>query len=220
MSRPLRPGEPWEHPAGHDVPLDVVGGDTDLAAAVADRPGVLVRFTPRDRSDLARALGIRDGVPGRRLEVSMDLLLLDDGAPAVNAVVVGAPPRRTRWGSRWRDLEVTVDGRTVFAGRATGVVIASGQFLDGDDAVPRAHPGDGRVDVQVYAVARRERRAMRSRLRTGEHVPHPAIVATSGRRVEVWARRGAVGVEVDGRRCPGTRHLGVTVRTGSFRLLL
>ena len=68
-------------------------------------------------------------------------------------------------------------------------MVASGQYLRGADLVPRGHPGDGRVEVQVYAVRRGERAAMRSRLPQGVHLPHPDITQTSGRQVEIRADR-------------------------------
>ena len=50
--------------------------------------------------------------------------------------------------------EIEVDGQPWFAGSATTVVIANGQFLRGADIVPRGHPGDGRLEVQVYELRR------------------------------------------------------------------
>jgi hypothetical protein len=44
------------------------------------------------------------------------------------------------------------------------------------------------VEIQVYGVRRRERAAVRARVRTGSHVPHPAIVPATGRRVEIAVR--------------------------------
>ena len=49
-------------------------------------------------------------------------------------------------------LLVTVDGRTVHDGPATSVVVANGQFSGTADLAPRGHPGDGRLEVQVYAL--------------------------------------------------------------------
>jgi hypothetical protein len=82
---------------------------------------------------------------------------------------------------------------------ATAVVVASGQFLRGADLVPRGHPGDGRAEIQVYAVSRGQRAGVRSRLPQGVHLPHPDItqMGTSG-RVEIRADRGPLPVEVDG----------------------
>ncbi|MEZ5250968.1 MAG: hypothetical protein R2713_17670 [Ilumatobacteraceae bacterium] len=98
-----------------------------------------------------------------------------------------------------------------------GEVIAAmnGQFLDGWDVAPRAHPNDGRLDlVRVRAaMSARDRWRARRRLPSGTHVPHPAIEIRQVSAVElrfehpmrVWAdgvelgssRRLSLGVEPD-----------------------
>ena len=117
---------------------------------------------------------------------------------AVNMVVLGVPPDAQRWSSASPRARVVIDRRVVHDGAALAVVIASGQYLRGNDVVPRGHPGDGRAEVQVYASARGERRAMRERLPLGVHLPHPRIRTASGRRVEVQAMGSPRSVEVDG----------------------
>ena len=214
----VRPGARWEQPASGPPDLVVAGSDADLAAAVAGRPGALVRFDPDPSSDLARTLG-----RGGRgvLEVALDALAvrLDDREVlAVNAVVVGTPPDRLRPWSRRRRLRVEADDRALHEGPATSVVVATGQFLRGGDLCPRGHPGDGRVEVQVYDVPPGERAALRDRLRRGAHVPHPRIVERSARRVVV-ASDGRP-VEVDGRALGRARRVRVEVRAGAYRLLL
>jgi len=79
--------------------------------------------------------------------------------------------------------------------------------------VPRGHPGDGRAEVQIYAVPRSQRAGVRSRLPQGVHLPHPNVTQTTGRRVEVVAakrsaKRG-VGIEID--RVPAPAAIRVTV---------
>jgi len=51
--------------------------------------------------------------------------------------------------------------------------------------------------VQAYAPTVGESRAVRERLATGTHVPHPRIAQASGRRVEVELGRPS-SVELDG----------------------
>jgi diacylglycerol kinase family enzyme len=100
-------------------------------------------------------------------------------------VVSGLPPDRLRAWTRARRVEVRVDGRLVHDGPATTVVVANGQFRHGADLVPRGHPGDGRLEVQVYALRAGERAAMRRRLPGGGHLPHPRIVTSNGRQAQV-----------------------------------
>jgi diacylglycerol kinase family enzyme len=218
----IRPGTPWGEPvAGDPGPVvDVTGSDADLAAAAAARGGALLRYVPGPGADFARALGIGpDGGAGTTV-AACDLLDLGHGQFAVNAVVLGVAPDRLRARHRLRPVLVEVDGRAVFDGSATTVVVAGGQFLRGADLVPRGHPGDGRVEVQVYALHRAERRAMRARLAGGDHVPHPRIAQASGRRVLVrWDHREAP-LEVDGRALATAGELEIVVRPGAVRVLL
>jgi diacylglycerol kinase family enzyme len=135
-------------------------------------------------------------------------------------VVVGTPPDRTGWFTRAPALRVRVDDRVVHDARATSVVAASGQYLRGNDLVPRGHPGDGRAEVQVYAVSRGQRAGVRDRLPQGVHVPHPDITQTSGRRVEVLADGRPVALEVDGVAVPAARRVVVEVAPEAFLIVI
>ncbi|MGH9039206.1 MAG: hypothetical protein ACRDZ3_03150, partial [Acidimicrobiia bacterium] len=171
--------------------------------------------------DLARAVGLSEGSSGR-LAVPVDLMRLGDGSLAVNAVVVGVPPDRLRWWHRPVPVEVVVDGASV-SGRATTVVVASGQFLRGSDVSPRGHPGDGWLEVQVYCVPAGQRSQMRARLSSGAHLPHPGITARRGRlSVVVRFSKGMGGVEIDGRKTSvkGAGEVAVSVVPAAFRLLV
>jgi len=217
----IRRGEPWGGPASSPPDLEVDGDDADLAAAVAAAPGALVVFRPGPGSDLARAVGLRAGSDPtpRATELPVDAVRLAGDGLACNAVVLGVPPDRLRWTSPARSVEIEVDGQPWFAGSATTVVIANGQFLRGADIVPRGHPGDGRLEVQVYELRRRERRAMRRRLTTGAHVPHPRIRSRTARVVELRAAR-PVAFEADGVSGAAVATVGAEVVPSAFRLLL
>ena len=79
------------------------------------------------------------------------------------------------------------------------LALANGEFVHGHDVVPRGHPGDGRVEVQVYAVRPGQRILLRERLATGSHLPHPAIQQAVARVVDVELPDGDWPLEVDGR---------------------
>ncbi len=200
----IAPGAPWGRPAGERAattpPTPVHGGDPALAAAVDRYPvGTRLQFLPDADSDLARALGLtpEHRSPGTT-ELHLDVLRVA-GQPVVNLAVLGHPPDATFGWHRRRRCVVEIDGRQRFAGAATGVVVANGQHRRGLDLVPRGHPGDGRLEVHVYTLAPGQRRAMRRRLPSGTHVPHPGIQTFSGRTVRVrWSRRQPL--ELDG--CP------------------
>jgi hypothetical protein len=200
----------------------VEGDDATLAAAVRDHPGARVGFRPDPTSDLGHALGIH-GAADAELELALDALRAtadDRDLFAVNMVVVGAPPDRTSWFTRAPELRVTVDGRLVHDGPATGVVVANGQYLRGHDVVPRGHPGDGRAEVQVHAVARGQRAGVRARLPQGVHVPHPDITQTAGRRVEVVAAGRPAPLEVDGVAAPPASRVTVEVVPEAYLIVV
>jgi hypothetical protein len=232
----VRKGEPWERPAGGPPEESVQGGDADLAAAVEAHPGARIAFDPAADSDLARAVGLArvlaDRGPGS-LELPLDAttpgieLPLDamrvtaDGAErmAVNMLVLGTPPDRLGPLSSRVAMRITVDGRPSYDGKATTVLVASGQHLRGADAVPRGHPGDGRLEIQAYAPTVGEARAVRDRLATGTHVPHPHIAQATGRRVEVELGR-AVRLELDGVERGRARLVVVEVVPEAFSLVV
>lgn len=218
----IRPGEEWGSPADSPPDLEVAGGDATLAHAVAAAPGALIRFRPDSTSDLGRAVGLApgkptEGTPGT--EVPLDALALDDGSLACNLCAVGTAPDHLRWTSPALELEIELDGRPWFSGRATTVVVATGQFLRGLDVAPRGHPGDGRAEIQVYELERRERRLMRARLLTGSHVPHPRIRQRSARTLTLRSARPAP-CEVDGVARAPVAGLTITVVPGAYRLLV
>ncbi len=216
-------GEPWGEPTSAAADLTVTGDDAALAAAAAARPGALVEFRPAG-SELARTLGLPGADPGSgaapRLALPVDLIDVEGGPPVVNLIVVGTAPDRLHALTPTHPLRVEVDGRELFHGRATGVVVANGQFLAGQDLVPRGHPGDGRVEVQVYALRRGERRAMRARLPRGAHLPHPRIVTASARRFAVSTPTGTLAWVADGHPAPRRALVAGEVRPGAFRILL
>jgi hypothetical protein len=218
----IEKGVPWERPAAGPPQWQVTGGDAALAAAVREHRGARVSFRPDPSSDLARALGVHVPGPGS-LDLPVDGLAVDaDGRDlfAVNMVVVGSAPDRAGWWTAAHDLRVEVDGRVVHETHATGVVVASGQHLRGNDVVPPGHPGDGRAEVQVYAVARGQRRAVRARLPQGVHLPHPDILQTSGRRIQVVSGGRPVALELDGVAAPAAVRVAVEVVPEAFVIVV
>jgi hypothetical protein len=216
----VKPGERWGEPATGPADVEITGSDADLARVVDTRPGALVRFRPDPSSDLARAIGAGEESQGTEMALPIDALASEPGGSAVNAVVLGTPPGRLRVTTRGARARVRVDDREIAAGRTTTVVIASGQFLDGLDVVPRGHPGDGRLEVQVYALHRSERRAMRARLPQGVHLPHPRITTAVGRRVAVELERGTLPLTVDGVAHGPVARLTVDLLPGAIRVLV
>lgn len=216
----IKPGDPWGEPVTEAPDLEVTGGDADLARVLDTHRGALVRYRPGPASDLARAVGIAATAQPSGLAAPIDALRADPGGHAVNGVVLGTPPGRIRATTPSARVRVLVNGREIAAGRATTVVIANGQFFDALDVVPRGHPGDGRIEVQVYALRRGERRAMRARLPQGVHVPHPRITTSSGGEVEVHVEGGRLPLTIDGVGHAPVSDLAVSVIPGALRLAL
>jgi hypothetical protein len=199
----------------------VEGDDADLARWLAGAPNGLVRFVPSDDSDLARALGLVAPASDPTRELAVDALRYRNGhaGVAVNMIVFGPTPDRLR--RRYRDtkVRVDVDGRPWFDDVATTVVVANGEHLRGLDVSPRGHPGDGRAEVQVYSLRRAERRAMRRRLTTGTHVPHPRIGQRTARTVTITTA-DPQPLEADGRLLGMAKGLTVEVVPAAYRLLV
>ena len=231
----VRPGQPWGREASGPPDLEVSGGDGTLAQALGR--GVtdpLVRFVAAAESDLARAIGLVAGAASTGLALPVDVLTYaaepgsgvrlpecgGKGTPvAVNSVVVGVPPDRLRSWHRPAGLSVEIDGADVDAAGVTSLVVMNGQYLRGLDVSPRGHPGDGVAEAQLYALPPGARRAMRTRLATGAHLPHPAIRIRRARRVVVRASRPAA-LEVDGAPAGQISNLEITLRPAAYRLLV
>jgi hypothetical protein len=213
----IKPGEEWGSPATGPADIEVRGSDADLATAIAGQRGALVHFVPGPTSDIARSIGL-DAGREPATEVPMDALEVGEQL-SVNMVVLGTPPDRLTRFSRMRWFTVEVDGTAWFEGPATTVVIATGEFLRGTDLVPRGHPGDGRAEVQVYALNSAERRLVSERLRNGSHVPNPRISQRIARRFVATAER-KVRLEVDGVPRAQVDQLSGEVVPGAYRLLV
>jgi hypothetical protein len=214
----IRPGEEWGTPANTPADVEVEGDDAALAKAFGAAPGALIRFIPSSTSDLALAVGLGPGEP-RGHALPLDVLELGDGTVAVNMCIFGTPPDRLRRSSPPLAVEIQLNGRPWFAGTATTVVIAIGQFLRGLDVVPRGHPGDGKAEIQVYELRRSERRPMRARLATGGHVPHPRIQQRTASVIGLRSRPAAP-CEVDRAFRTPVTEITIRVLPGAYRLLV
>ncbi|MGZ4736363.1 MAG: diacylglycerol/lipid kinase family protein [Acidimicrobiia bacterium] len=216
----IRPGEAWGEPFSGSVDLEVVGSDADLAGIVDGHEGAVVRFRAAPGSDFARSLGIAVHGEPSGLAAPVDVLRVEPGGYAVNGVVLGTMPGSLRATTPSTKVAVRVNGREIATGPATTVVVANGQFFDGLDVVPRGHPGDGRVEVQVYALRRGERRAMRTRLPQGVHVPHPRITTATGSEVEIHVEGPPMPLTIDGVTRAPVSDLTARVVPGALRLAL
>jgi hypothetical protein len=199
----VRRGEPWGD-AG-PLPPDgvVVRSDAEAGAVVADARRAKQPVPPLGLlgGDLCRTLGGR-GDEGRlrsdhgvRVPVDLGAVLIDGRLHWFVAHLVA----RRGW---WR-------GHLVAAMNA--------QFVGAWDVAPRAHPGDGRLDLLEVGptMGPGERWKARGRLRSGTHVPHPAIRERRVTAVQIDLE-ALTPVRLDGVRVGRGRTLSIRVEPGAL----
>jgi hypothetical protein len=154
--------------------------------------------------DLCATLGgRRDGARLRspdatRVVVDTVEVRLDGGAPrhAVAHVVV----RRSWW-------------------RGRVVALMNAAWIGSWNVAPRAHPGDGRLEVLDADLAFADRWKARSRLPLGTHVPHPSISMSRAEHTVVELERPS-DVWLDGERVGRARRIEVTVRPDTLAVVV
>jgi hypothetical protein len=161
----------------------VVASDAEAAAVVRDarRLGHAPPPLGLIGGDLCRTLG----GPGREdrlrgpdattFAVDLGVVLLDG---RVDVFVAHLVARRRAWTGPF-------------------AVVMNAEWLGPLDLGPRAHPGDGLLDVTEGRLGLRERLQARRRARTGSHLPHPGL-RTSRRRAVDLSFPGGVPVRLDG----------------------
>jgi hypothetical protein len=98
--------------------------------------------------------------------------------------------------------------RSWWRGRA--VVVMNAQWLGDWDLAPRSHPNDGLLDATDGCLPLRDRWAARRRVRTGSHLPHPALRTTRAAALS-FDLDPPLGVELDGEPIGRARHLVIQV---------
>lgn len=140
--------------------------------------------------DLARTLGVSEASLRRAAAMLLPIdaltVTLDGEAHRCIANVVFGSPRRPQ------------------------VVVANAAFVGVWNVAPRAHPGDGKVDIVTFDLGLADWLKARKRLPTGAHVPHPDI---STRAVTAWSHRfdRSVSVRIDGVGGHRAQHVEVQV---------
>jgi hypothetical protein len=160
----VRRGSPWGEAGDAPADLVVVEGDAAARRVVeeARRAAAPVPALGLAGGDLCRTLGGRGdrsrlapGADGVRAPVDLGSVLVDGRHHWFVAHLVA---RRSWW-------------------QGSIVAVMNAEFLGDWDVAPRAHPGDGLLDVVHVAagMSLAERLRARRRLPAGAHVPHPAI---------------------------------------------
>jgi hypothetical protein len=178
-------------------------GEARRLVEPARRAGAVLPVLGLLGGDLARSVGATGDVErlhdGRGVVLPVDLVsALLDGRQ--HWFVAHLMARRTWW-------------------RGRIVAVMNAQWHGPLDVAPRAHPNDGRVDVLDADMAMLERLKARGRLRTGTHVPHPAI---EQHRVVAWATTfdPPLNVWLDGERYGSVRDLAVRVEPDALSVVV
>ena len=160
-------GAPGPLPDGSPVATD---NPSLRALVVAQRRGGAVVPIGLSGGDLHRTVGSPD--PGRlssnaarHYPIDVVEVTLDDAEPTwfVAHLVAGASPMWLR--------------RTL--------VVMNAAFIGPANLGPRAHPGDGLVDVTDGRVPLGEIGALRRRVGSGSHVPHPGLATSRVAAIDV-----------------------------------
>jgi hypothetical protein len=107
--------------------------------------------------------------------------------------------------------------RTWWRGRMVAAMNA--QWLGPLDLGPRAHPGDGLLDVTDGDLPLGDRLEARRRARTGTHLPHPALRTSRTAALQVDLDP-ALDVWLDGEKVARARRLSIRVEPDALTVVV
>jgi diacylglycerol kinase family enzyme len=213
----IRKGEDWGAAGG--LPADGVVADTDAAVrglvetarrAGGEPPpvGLLGSTAPGGATDLCRTLGGRGDAAylhrpnATRVKVDVARVELDGETHWFVAHLAAHEP----WwrGGWWR-------GRTA--------VVMNAAWLGRWNMGPRAHPGDGLLDLLDADLGLGDRLKARRRLPLGTHVPHPDIRMRRSASVSLTLDRPLM-VWLDGQRIGRFRSIAVQVEPEALTVVV
>lgn len=190
---PIAKGQPWGSPGPVPAGAVTVGSDAEASAVLesARRAGGPFPALVLTGGDLFRTLGGSAGpgtTAGNLFPIGVGEALLDGRLHLFVAHLVA----RSRL---WRRAFVAMNA----------------QFLGDWNLGPRAHPNDGRLDTYDARLPLGELPAVRSRVRSGTHLPHPGIVERRAASVTVELDR-PLPVFLDGVPVGRARSIAVRAR--------
>ena len=192
----IKKGEAWGAPG--TLPADGVVVESDAAARAvleqARREGRPFPVLGLAGGDLLRTLG---GGTGLTTTFPLDLgEVLVDGR--LHLFVAHAVARTRTWSRAW--------------------VAMNAQWLGEWNAGPKAHPNDGRLDVYEAALGLSDRLKVRSRIRSGAHLPHPGIKERRTQAAQVEFAKPTL-VFLDGEAVGTARKLSVRLEPDAIRVV-
>jgi hypothetical protein len=201
----IRKGEAW----GTTAPLPddgvVVRSDAEARAVVTEARLAGRPIPPLGLlgGDLCRTLGGR-GDEGRLRSPSATTLVCDLGVALLDG--------RRHW-----FVAHLVARRGWWRGRAW--VAMNAAWLGTWNLGPRAHPGDGLLDLTDATVPVGERLKVRARLPQGAHLPHPALRTRRTRAAQVELER-ALPVRLDGEVVGSYRAISVRLEPDALTVVV
>lgn len=201
---PIAKGQPWGKPA--PLPDDgvVVGSDAEArriveAAWREGRPRPVLGLVG---GDLCRTLG-GSGDAARLRSPDAVTMTIDLGVVTVKderrLFVAHAVARTPGW--------------------ARAAVAMNGQWLGGWNLAPRAHPGDGRLDLYEARLGVGDRMKVRARLPSGAHLPHPAIHERRVRSADLEFGRSRA-IVLDGERVAVAHRMRVELEPDALQVVV
>jgi hypothetical protein len=227
----IRRGEDWGGPGNLPAGRPAFGSDRELALAVAAEAPWLAESNPGETPPgvgppelRAPTFGLLAGDLHRTLgspkHGEADLRTGDAMAFPID---VGVAALRGRDGSERKELFVAhleaFAGRARFAGPT--VIAMNAAFIDGDNLGPRAHPGDGLLDLTVGRLGMWDRVRSARRQRTGSHLPHPDLQTVRRRDHRLGERgSGMRHISLDGHPVDGGDVVGVWLVPNSLTVVV
>jgi hypothetical protein len=198
---PIEKGRDWGRTAPVPDGAAWVGSDAEAADIVRScrRDGAELPPLVLVGGDLARTLGARgdrarlERGDGTNVPIDLGAALIDGRLDWFIAHLIA---RRSWW-------------------RGRVVAVCNAAFVGPRNIAPRAHPGDGRLDVIDGDPSWGDRLRIRRRLASGSHLPHPRI---SSRQVTAmqFDLDPAVDVHLDGHRVGRCHALSVRVEPAAL----
>ena len=201
----VRKGEPWGEPGPLPADAVVVRSDAEARRVVTE--------ARRDQRPVP-PLGLLGGDLCRTLGGRGDEAHLRSGAATTASCDLGVAllDGRLHW-----FVAHAVARRGWWRGRAW--VAMNAAYVGSWDLGPRAHPGDGLLDITDATVPVGERLKVRARLAQGAHLPHPALRTQRTRAAQVVLER-PLPVRLDGEVVGRFRSISVRVEPDALRILV
>jgi YegS C-terminal NAD kinase beta sandwich-like domain len=202
---PIEKGQAWGAPGALGADGVIVRTDAEARAVIE---------AARGRGDAPPPLGLLGGDLAKTLGGPGDADRLRSPDAVTFTVDLGVV---TFAGTDHVFLAHAIARRRWWRGRAVAVMNA--QWLGDWDLGPRAHPGDGLLDVTDGALPWGDRLKARVRVRTGTHLPHPALHTSRVASLDLDLGR-ALDLWLDGDRVGRTAELHVRVEPDAVRVVV